>query len=104
MREKFFLAYGLLIWLPVKIAAAILMALLFFANAGTMVDIDNAYTHIDPPSQQILVLVNAEPGLTEVQRGDVPDPEPPTTASNWSEMVRVAPYCPEELSTSRGRE
>ena len=96
MRNKFFLAYGYLIWLQSKIAGQILLVLLFLANVGAMVDIVDTDTHFGSPAQEVVVLVDAQPDSAESQQGDVPDPEPPTTASDWSEMVRVVHHRPDE--------
>ena len=93
-KNQFFLAHGWLIWLPSKIAAQILTVLLFLATAGTPVDIVDASAYVDLPAEQVVLLGDAEQRLAEIRSTDVPDPEPPTTASNWSEMVRVPPYRP----------
>lgn len=92
MRNKFFLAYGFLIWLPSKVATRILVVLLFLANASTTVDVVDTYADIDPPTRQVMAPIDTESGLAEVKNNEIPDPQPPTTASDWSPMVQVTPF------------
>ena len=90
MNNKFFLFYGILIWLPSKIAAIALTVVSLVAASGAAVDAVDVDTPINLLPARVAVVV-ATPAYTDAQRGEVPDPEPPTTDGPWSEMISATP-------------
>ena len=91
MRQTFFLYYGILIWLPAKIGATVLTVISLLATAGPVVDSVDVVTYINPLHVRVAAVIPTHAGFTESKPSEVPDPDPPTTDSPWSEMISATP-------------
>ena len=91
MKKKFFLFYGILFWLPSKIAATVLTVISLVATSGATVDAVDVEASINPLPVRVAMVIAADPGYTEAKRAEVPDPQPPTTDGPWSEMISATP-------------
>ena len=91
MKKKSILFYGILFWLPSKIAATALTVISLVAASGAAVDAVDVETSINRLPVRVAVVAAADPAHTDAKRAEVPDPEPPTTDGPWSEMISVSP-------------
>lgn len=91
MKKRVFPYYGILFWLPSKIAATILTVISLVATSGAAVDGVGVETSINPLPVRVAVVIAADPAYTEAERAEIPDPQPPTTDGPWSEVISATP-------------